>query len=155
MERHLHHSHHSDLELQDLFNSHGLRCTRQRKAVFEALRGTTSHPTADELYRMVGDRIEGLSLATVYNTLEALCGAGLAQKLPGHGAHGNGSARFDATVDNHLHLRDTRTGAVADVPSNLSRALLDHLPRQLLNEIESRLGFKIQQVQIELVGEKA
>jgi Fe2+ or Zn2+ uptake regulation protein len=142
-------------DVHELFNSKGLRCTRQRKAVFEALRSTPAHPTADELYRMVGDRIDGMSLATVYNTLEALCAAGLAQKLPGHGPHGNGSARFDATVDNHLHLRDARTGNVADVPHHLSRALLDHLPRPLLNEIEARLGFKIRQVQIELVGDKA
>lgn len=141
--------------VQELFGIRGLRCTRQRKAVFEALRSTTAHPTADELHRMVASHLEGMSLATVYNTLEALCAAGLAQKLPGSGPHGNGSARYDATVDNHLHLRDSRTGTLADVPPHLSRALLEQLPRPLLAEIETRLGFRIRQVQIELVGEKA
>lgn len=142
-------------DLNELFNARGLRCTRQRRAVYEALRSTTAHPTAEELYHLVGDRVNGLSLATVYNTLEALCSVGLAQKLPSHGPHGNGSARFDATVEDHLHLRDARTGQVADVPAHLSRALLDRLPRKVLDEIESRLGFRIKQVQIELIGETA
>ena len=140
--------------IHELFNSHGLRCTRQRKAVYEALRATTAHPTADEIFRSVSSSVDGMSLATVYNTLEALCACGLAQKIAGSGQHGNGSARFDATVDDHLHLRDTRTGTVADVPENLSRQLMDQLPRKLLDQIESRLGFRIRHVQIELVGEK-
>lgn len=150
------HPHRHDHEsVHDLFAARGLRSTRQRKAVFEALRSTTAHPTADDLFRMVSGRVNGLSLATVYNTLEALCNAGLAQKLPGNGTGGNGSARYDATVEDHLHLRDTRTGTVADVPHHLSKALLDRIPRDLLTDIEARLGFRIQHVQIELIGEKA
>ena len=42
-----------------------------------------------------------LSLATIYNTLEAFCQAGLAQRLPTP----NGCCRYDATLENHLHVR--------------------------------------------------
>lgn len=133
-----------------LFSTHGLRCTRQRKALYEALADARNHPTADELHRQVADRLEGVSLATVYNTLEAFCQAGLVQKLPGAGA--NGSARFDAVRDDHLHTRCRRTGAVADVPPELSRQILDRIPDAVLKDLEARLGFKIDQVQIELVG---
>lgn len=146
-------------DVAQVFHQHGLRCTRQRRAIFEALRATKLHPTADDLYRSVSPSAPGMSLATIYNTLEALCSAGLAMKLPpaavGGAGNGNGSARFDATVDDHLHVRDTRTGAVADVPDDLSKAVLDHLPQHVLRQIEQHLGFTIQQVHIELIGEKA
>ncbi len=113
------------------------------------------HPTADQLYKDVSSRVSGLSLATVYNTLEAFCQAGLAQKLPGLTSAGSGSAsaRYDATIDNHLHIRCTRTGEVIDVPGDLSSQLLESLPQTVIDELERRIGFKIDQVQIEFIGQ--
>ncbi len=145
-------------QTQALFASRGLRCTRQRLAVYHALASSREHPTADDLYRHCvahcGCKAEGLSLATVYNTLEALCAAGLAHKLAGAGE--NGSARYDALggggQDPHLHLRDPRTGRVQDVPDDLGQKILDHIPQSILRELEAKLGFKVEQVQIELVG---
>lgn len=137
--------------IESLFAQRGLRCTRQRKALYEALSATRTHPTADELFRSVGASVSGMSLATVYNTLEAFCDAGLVQKIPGAGV--NGSARYDATCDNHLHTRCERTGTVADVPHDISHQILDAIPEQILRDLEDRMGFKIRQVQVELVGE--
>ncbi len=143
----------SKAEIRALFARHGLRCTKQRIALYQALAATTSHPTADELYRSIHPSVGNMSLATVYNTLDALCDAGLALKLSGSSSDGNASARYDATVDDHLHVRCQRTHRMADVPDDLSRKLLDGLPRDVLDQIETRLGFRIGQVQIELVGE--
>ncbi|MEX0653762.1 MAG: transcriptional repressor [Phycisphaeraceae bacterium] len=140
-----------DNRIEALFASHNLRCTKQRKAIYEAIAATREHPTADDLFREVGRDMPGMSLATVYNTLEAFCRAGLVQKLPGAGL--NGSARYDAARDDHLHLRCRHSGAVADVPDTVGQRVLENLPRDLLDEIERSLGFKINQVQIELVGE--
>lgn len=137
--------------IRDVFSHAGLRCTRQRVALYEALSGRTDHPTADDLYQQLSSNLEGISLATVYNTLEAFCAAGIAQKLACNG----GSARFDADTHNHLHLRDEATNTVADVPDDLSRELLNHLPQDALHQLEKKLGFKIHRVNIELVGEKA
>ena len=146
----------TESDIQHLFATRGLRCTRQRVAIFEALLADETHPTADDLFRKCashgGAKGDCLSLATIYNTLEVLCEAGLAQKLPGAGE--NGSARYDAAHGrgHHLHLRDHATGRVDDVPDDLSQRFLDHIPPQLLRELEEKLGFKIAQVQIELVG---
>lgn len=138
-----------------LFASHGLRCTRQRVAIYDALAASREHPTADELYRQVVERCQncGVSLATVYNTLEAFCRAGLAHKLAGAGE--NGSARYDAVRGNHLHMRCEETGTVADVPDDLGQQILHHIPPRVLAELESKLGFKVSQVQIELIGRYA
>lgn len=131
-----------------MFTSHGLRATRQRLAVYEALAATKSHPTADDLYRAIGNGRRDMSLATIYNTLEALCRAGLAQKLSGCA----GSARYDATVHNHLHLRDEFTGSLADVPDDLGQQILNAIPPQMLRQLESELGFRVERLRVELVG---
>ncbi|MCC7408355.1 MAG: transcriptional repressor [Phycisphaeraceae bacterium] len=148
------HSASRDVTARGLFVRHGLRHTRQRQAIYEALAATKEHPTADDLFRMVSPRAPGLSLATVYNTLEAFCEAGLAMRIAStsNGKRGMGSARYDATVDNHLHLRCQQTGAVADVPEEISQRLLDRIPSELLAELEAKLGFKVEQVQIEFIG---
>lgn len=142
---------------QDVFAAHGLRCTRQRKAIYEALCASREHPTADQLFRRVCPKgtceDSGISLATVYNTLEAFCAAGLAHKLPGAGE--NGSARYDAVRGNHLHLRCRTSGTVADVPDDLSEQVLGHIPQDVLAEVARKLGFQIDQIQIELVGRYA
>ncbi len=133
----------------DLFSSRGLRCTRQRRVLYDALAATKAHPTADQLYREVIHRCPGMSLATVYNTLEAFCRVGLALKLPG----ADGSAHYDATVKSHLHMIVESTGAVEDVPEGVSEAVLADIAPQLAREIEARLGFTIRQINVELVGD--
>ena len=139
-------------KLSELFAKHGLRCTRQRVALYEALYDATSHPTADELYRSLSGQVPAMSLATVYNTLEAFCDAGLAQKMPGAGV--NGSARYDAERgDEHLHVRCRVTGKMADVPEELSKEILNSIPQHLLSKIEEKLGYAVDQIHIELVGE--
>ena len=144
---------HAPDPIHDLFNRHRLRCTRQRRALYEALMATCGHPTADQLYREVAPHVEGMSLATVYNTLDALCDAGLARRLPGVGL--NGSTRYDATVSDHLHARDERTGRLRDVPEELSRQLLDAIPRDTLQRIERELGFQLHHLNVELIGQFA
>jgi Fur family peroxide stress response transcriptional regulator len=138
-------------QIQQLFADHDLRYTRQRCAVYQALAGTKAHPTADELFRTVSHSDQSISLATVYNALEAFCRVGIAQKL----ATDDLSARYDAAVHNHLHLRDARTGRVSDVPDHLGQQLLDKLPREVILAIESRLGYKVSEIKIELLGEPA
>ena len=49
-----------------------LRITAQRKAILEELQNTNTHPTADELYKMVRLRLPRISLGTIYRNLEKL-----------------------------------------------------------------------------------
>jgi Fe2+ or Zn2+ uptake regulation protein len=139
-----------DNQSSDLFSRHNLRCTKQRKAIYHALTQSRCHPTADELYRQVQDALPGVSLATVYNALEVFTDAGLIAKLPDAGL--NGSARYDAHREPHTHLRDRRTGQVADAPDDVSQILLDHLPQDVLDTIRQRTGFSVEEIQIELIG---
>jgi Fe2+ or Zn2+ uptake regulation protein len=135
-------------DIRELFEQHNLRCTCQRAALFEALVQSKCHPTAEELYNIVRPQTDRLSLATVYNTLETLCQAGLARKLPTT----NGCCRYDADLSDHYHVRFPETGEIRDVPVDLSRKLRDGLPRHVLDEVESTLGITIDDIHIQITA---
>ena len=133
---------------RSIFVRHGLRCTKQRLAIYDALAGTASHPTAEQLYEVVRSECEGLSLATVYNTLDALCDAGLCCKLPVT----NGSVRYDADLHPHMHVVVEETGEFIDVPDDLGRAVLERIPEELIEAIGDRLGVNVSRVSLALTG---
>jgi Fe2+ or Zn2+ uptake regulation protein len=104
-----------------LLRDHGIRPTRQRELVYLALASTDSHPTAEELLTAVRAADPGVSQATVYNTLDALTGRGLARRLPARAA--GGPCRYDADLTPHVHLT-MPDGRVLDAPTGVSRAIL-------------------------------
>ncbi|MEM1186391.1 MAG: Fur family transcriptional regulator [Planctomycetota bacterium] len=138
--------------LRDFFRAAGLRCTRQRELVYQALAATKSHPTADELYLAVRVDEPGLSLATVYNTLEAFTAAGLCRRLPS--PSGTGPARYDADTSQHAHVA-LPDGRVVDVPAALGSELLSNLPADLMARVEAELGVAISDVSVTLHAEPA
>jgi len=93
---------HDHTALPQFFHDHGLRCTRQRELIYSALSHTTAHPTAEDLHRTVRHDEPGLSLATVYNTLDTFVDRGLCRKIPS--AAGNGPSRYDADTHAHAHV---------------------------------------------------
>jgi Fe2+ or Zn2+ uptake regulation protein len=135
-------------DVRELFRHHDLRCTRQRELVYTALAATTAHPTADELYQSVHAIDSGLSLATVYNTLEAFIERGLTRKI----SNGLGPCRYDADISPHVHM-STSDGRVVDVPIDISRRLMAGLSPELINEIEERMGVKISQLNVQVVAD--
>jgi Fe2+ or Zn2+ uptake regulation protein len=136
-------------DARNIFAAHGLRHTRQRETVFAALTAATSHPTAEELFQIVSASPDGavLSLATVYNTLEALTTRGLCRRIPCPG----GVCRFDADTHDHVHLASA-DGGLADIPEDLSRKLLAALPHAALAEVERRLGVRVAGVTVQVVA---
>ena len=129
------------------FRDAGLRHTRQREAVYAALAATTSHPTAEELHELVKQDEPGLSLATIYNSLEALSDAGLCRKLPCNG----GSTRFDADLSEHVHVV-LPDGRVLDLPPELAREILAAVPADLQDRLESRTGVSMCGLGVQLVA---
>jgi Fur family iron response transcriptional regulator len=80
----------------------GLRPTRQRVALARLLvgDGENRHVTAESLFAASSDTGEGVSLATVYNTLRAFCDAGLMQEVVVDGS----KSYFDTRMDDHPHF---------------------------------------------------
>lgn len=137
------------LQTRDLFHDHELRCTRQREVLYEALAQSRSHPTAEELHLIVRDGDPGLSIATVYNTLEAFWARGLIRKLPA--CDGKSACRYDAVLNDHAHVT-LPDGRVVDMPQDLSARLLDRLPTDVLDELAERLGIPVERLSVQVVA---
>lgn len=87
------------------------RMTRQRAVILEELRKVTSHPTADEVYSIVRERLPRISLGTVYRNLDFLAESGEILKLEAAGS----TKRFDGNVSWHQHVRCIHCGRIGDV----------------------------------------
>lgn len=135
--------------IRALFTRHGLRCTRQRETIYGALKDTKRHPTPEQLHALVGDADPGISLATVYNTLDALCDAGLCRRYACES--GRNAYRYDADVESHAHL-ETTDGRLLDLPDALGEELLDAIPAELLWRIEHVMGVDIDRVSLRLIA---
>lgn len=139
-------------ELRAMFKDAGLRHTRQRERVFCALAASKRHPTAEELFVRVRHEEPGLSLATIYNTLDAFCAAGLARKLPA--ADGKGPCRFDADMSDHVHI-SLPDGRVLDLPADLGARIAPEVTQDLLAEIRERLGIDVSQLSVHISAQLA
>ena len=107
--------HSSDQRLRRALGESGQRFTEQRAAVYRYLALTDVHPTADEVFLAVREGLPGISLATVYKSLETLVGCGLAVKL----TFADESARYDGRTDPHHHARCLACGRVTDIPGKI------------------------------------
>ncbi len=129
----------TELELRKRLSAHGLRLTRQRAAVLETLRGTTSHPDAYTVHRQVQALVPEISLGTVYRALKVLTEAGLVLEL----TCGQFS-RYDGNVTPHGHVTCLRCGRIVDVDVPIDDRLNDLA--------EKATGFAIHSRRIEFDG---
>ena len=88
-----------------------IRLTTQRQIILEELSKVKTHPTASELYDMVRKRLPRIGLGTVYRNLELMAENGMILKLEVGGTQ----KRFDATTEDHYHIRCSECGRVDDI----------------------------------------
>lgn len=95
-----------------------LKVTPQRLAIYKYLLGTTSHPTAQEIYSEIKIQFPSISFATVYKTLNILRDANLVLEFN----VGGDCFRYDANVAPHPHFICRCCEQVSDleVPSSVS-----------------------------------
>ncbi|WP_105615527.1 transcriptional regulator PerR [Vallitalea okinawensis] len=102
-------------KLAELLKAKKLKVTPQRLAIFNMLYNTTSHPSAETIYKSLQETHPTMSLATVYKTLDALQKAGLIQQLN----VGEDSFRYDANVSSHPHVICLECNRVFDLESDI------------------------------------
>ena len=61
-----------------------VRETQQRRVVFETMRGTRTHPTADWIFEQVRGTLPKISLGTVYRNLSVLKAEGMVREVCRH-----------------------------------------------------------------------
>jgi Fur family transcriptional regulator, peroxide stress response regulator len=125
-------------ELTRAFRARGLKVTPQRQLLFTLLHDNETHPTVDALFATASKLMPGISLRTVYQTLNDLAAMGELQVLQSAG----GSTRFDPNVSEHHHAQCDRCGELHDV-------YVDDLDRLHVRNLE---GFQTERARIVFSG---
>jgi len=125
-------------QLSEQLAATGFRFTQQRQQVYDVLTQKRDHPTAEEVLIRARKAMPEISMATVYNCLDALVQAGVARQVKVE----RGAARFCPNMHEHWHFHCTECGGVFDVdlPANAREAF--PLPK----------GFKIDQFEVAAHG---
>ena len=89
------------------------RLTKQRAAILRALEDGRHH-NAETILERVREHLPGVSLGTIYRTLDILRSIGLVQVF----SHAGGAAKYEATLEKHHHLVCTNCGEVVNVAVN-------------------------------------
>lgn len=76
-----------------------MRYSKQRDQIYEIVKNTKEHPTADRVYEKARERMPTISLGTVYRNLGQLVEHGLIKPLVYKGA-----VRYDGTLKEHHHF---------------------------------------------------
>lgn len=116
------------------------RMTPQRRVILEALRKSGNHPSADQVYELVREKLPHVSMGTVYRNLETLAEAGLIQRLE----LGPGPRHYDAGTKEHYHIRCLQCGKIEDI--------LVELPIGLDRAARIKTGFEVVGHWLEFLG---
>ncbi len=87
------------------------RETRQRRVVYETIKDTFSHPTADWIFEQVRHKLPKVSLGTVYRNLGVLKQEGLVREILGNDRR----AHYDADTSPHAHFICSACDQIVDV----------------------------------------
>ena len=106
--------------LSTALRERGQRVTPQRLAIARALSDMGRHVTAEQVFGEVSARMPGVSLPTVYATLDLLEELELVRRVPSEG----GAVVYDPRADDHHHLVCRRCGAIADLDAPVDAGAL-------------------------------
>jgi Fur family peroxide stress response transcriptional regulator len=104
-----------------------------------------SHPTAEEVYAHVYQSLPGISLGTVYKTLDTLVQNQLITKLQSE----TGSFRYDSNTNSHSHIYCTNTNEIIDFEDpDLQEILRKYFAQKNIRDV------KIQDIRLQIYAEK-
>ena len=117
-------------EIVNKLRSSGLRPTKQRIRIAEFLfkRENTFHFTVENLNKIINKKAnpEKISLATIYNTIDAFKKAGHLKEI----LTNNNTSYFDTNISSHHHFYDDETNELTDINFNeVEVAKLPHAPK--------------------------
>ncbi len=97
--------------LSERLTGSGFRFTPQRDCVYSVLLEKRDHPTAEEVFIRAKRSMPEISMATVYNCLDALVQCGLARQVTVE----RGATRFCPNMHEHGHFYCETCHSVFDV----------------------------------------
>ncbi len=113
-------------DLHRALRERGQRATPQRLMIASTVAALPGHATAEQIHGAVAERMPGVSLPTVYATLELLEELGRVRRV----ASASGSAVYDPRTELHHHLVCRGCGAIADVDGHVDDAAVMRAARR-------------------------
>jgi Fur family transcriptional regulator, peroxide stress response regulator len=126
-------------QLNERLATTGLRLTAHRQHVYDALLQKQDHPTAEEVFLRAKQTIPDISIATVYNCLDALVKCNLVRQVNVD----RGASRYCPNMKEHSHFVCEECGGVYDIERSAS---VDSA------RIKLPEGFKLKQFEISFRG---
>ncbi len=129
-----------EVHLNERLANSGFRFTPHRQHVYDVLLQHPDHPTAEEVFIRAKREMPEISMATVYNCLDALVKCGLVRLVN----LDRGATRFCPNMEDHGHFVCDLCGAVFDIEisSNSART-----------EFQVPAGFKVSRYDIAIHGQ--
>ena len=90
--------------------------TKNRKIILELINASRTHPTAEDIWEMSRELVPGISLATVYNNLNALCEENFIRRISADNTP-KSAVHFDRN-DPHEHMVCDRCHRITDISLN-------------------------------------
>ena len=129
--------------IKELLENKGLRITQQRISIYKALAASTEHPTAEQIYTKLKKNHLGLSLATVYKTLDTFYKHNIINKIKTD----DESVHYDADLSSHNHLIDLKSNDIIDyIDPDFEKML------EIYFEEKQIKGFDIQNIRVKIYG---
>src|SRR5262245_5220834 len=97
--------------LEERLEQGGLRVTVQRQHVYDVLLQKKDHPTAEEVFIRAKRGMPDISIATVYNCLDALVSCGLVRQVN----QDRSATRFCSNMQPHHHFHCDDCGRAYDI----------------------------------------
>ena len=96
--------------LEGEYWEYDMRHSKQRDQIYEIVKNTEEHPTADWIYERAREMMPAISLGTVYRNLGQLVDHGMIRSLEYKGA-----VRYDGRLEHHHHFVCKTCGRIHDV----------------------------------------
>ena len=128
------------MTFRELCASHGIAVTQQRQVLYEVMQGLPGHPSPEEIYAEVRQRLPAVSLATVYKNIHLFLERGVLKQLSMH----HGSLRVEMNNVAHHHIVCSYCKTI----TNIEEKDLGILPSR--RELPG--GFQVERYSIDVIG---
>jgi Fur family transcriptional regulator, ferric uptake regulator len=115
------------MDVGDRLRTEGYRLTPQRRMVWEVLRRSDHHLTAEEIHAEVLKTAPDFNLTSVYRTLTLLAELGMVKEVQLGGSKGHWEVNHP---DDEFHLVCKLCGRVQHHPSEMVEQVRSHLARR-------------------------
>mgnify|MGYP003536515025 FL=1 len=121
----------------------GLKVTKQRVAIYEAVAELHNHPTAENIIEYIKSNHPNISVGTVYKVLDSLVENNLLRKVKNE----KDIMRYDAVLAHHHHLYCSETERIEDFEDpQLDQFISEYFKKKKIK------NFKVQDIKLQITG---